>query len=185
MTLDHDPVPPYEVVESTEIGRDWNMALRRERVRWPDGVEGEYRVFSGPDSAFVVPYDDDGTTVLVRQWRHPWGATAWEVPAGTLEPGEDPLAGAQRELGEEAGLMAERWTSLGISRGTAVGSSRQHLFLARGLRRVERAPELYERDMVMRTMPFRTALDAALGGEIEHAGTIAALTRAARRLGMI
>lgn len=185
MTLDHDPVPPYEVVETIEVAREWNLALRRERVRWPDGAEGEYRMFSGPDSAFVVPYDDDGNTVLVRQWRHPWGATAWEVPAGTLEPGEDPLAGAQRELSEEAGLIAQRWTPLGVTRGTAISSTRQHLFLARGLRRIERAPEIYERDMVLRTVPFRTALDAALGGEIEHAGTISALTRAARRLGMI
>jgi ADP-ribose pyrophosphatase YjhB (NUDIX family) len=185
MMLDHDPVPPFEIVEAVEVARDWNLALIRERVRWPDGVEAEYRMFALPDAAFVVPYDDAGSTVLVRQWRQAWRSTAWEVPAGTLEPGEDPLAGAQRELGEEAGLMAERWTSLGVSRGTAAGSGRQHLFLARGLRRVERAPELYERDMVMRTVPFRTALDAALGGEIEHAGTIAALTRAARRLGMI
>ena len=104
MTLDHDVTPPFEVIESHETARDWNLALRRDRIRWPDGTEADYRVVDGPSAVFVVPYAQNGTTVLVRQWRHSWGSTTWEVPAGTLEPGEEPLACAQRELREEAGL---------------------------------------------------------------------------------
>jgi len=185
VTLDHDATPPFEVIDSAEVGREWNVSLRRDRVRWPDGSEADYRVVEGPDSVFVVPYSQSGSTVLVRQWRHPWSATAWEVPAGTMEPSEDPLACAQRELGEEAGLLAGDWTWLGSTRGSALITSRQHLYLARGLQRVGRAPEPYERDMILREVPFRTALDAALSGEIEHAGSIAALVRAARVLGAI
>jgi len=185
VTLDHDAMPPFETIDSTEVGRQWNVALRRDRVRWPDGTEADYRTIESPDSVFVVPYLESGDTVLVRQWRHSWASTAWEVPAGTLEPGEDPLPCAQRELGEEAGLMASDWTWLGITRGSALVTGRQHLYLARGLRRVRRAPEAYERDMVVREVPFLTALDAAISGEIEHAGTIAALVRAARVLGIL
>src|SRR5262249_44050102 len=132
MTLEHDARPPFEVIASREIGREWNLSLRRDRVRWPDGSEADYRVVGGPRAA-----------VLVRQWRHQWGAPAWEVPAGTLEAGEDPLAGAQRELAEEAGLIAAGWTALGVTRGSGLITSRQHLFLARGLQRVHRAPEPY------------------------------------------
>ncbi len=185
MTLEHDSTPPFEVIASREIGREWNLALRRDRVRWPDDSEADYRVLEAPDAVFVVPYSHGGTTVLVRQWRHAWGATAWEVPAGTMEPGEEPLACAQRELGEEAGLIADDWSSLGTTRGAGLIAARQHLYLARGLRRVSRAPEPYERDMILRELPFRTALDAALSGEIEHAGSIAALVRAARLLSII
>lgn len=185
MTLEHDTTPPFEVIASREVGREWNVSLRRDRVRWPTGEEADYRVVEGPDAVFVVPYSQGGTTVLVRQWRHQWGATAWEVPAGTLEPGEEPLAGAQRELGEEAGLIAVQWTPLGVTRGSGLITSRQHLFLARDLQRVRRTPERYERDMILRELPFRTALDAALHGEIEHAGSISALVRAARLLGII
>lgn len=185
MTLEHDVTPPFEVIASREVGREWNISLRRDRVRWPDGSEADYRVVEGPDAAFVVPFWQAETTVLVRQWRHQWGATAWEVPAGTLEPGEDPLAGAQRELAEEGGLMATEWTPLGVTRGSGLITSRQHLFLARGLQRVRRTPEPYERDMILREVPFRTALDAALTGEIVHAGSISALVRAARVLGII
>jgi ADP-ribose pyrophosphatase len=185
MTLEHDPTPPFEVIASREVGREWNISLRRDRIRWPTGEEADYRVVEGPDAAFVVPYSQSGSTVLVRQWRHQWGATAWEVPAGTLEPGEDPLAGAQRELSEEAGLIAGHWTPLGVTRGSGLITSRQHLFLARGLQRVRRTPERYERDMILRELPFRTAMDAALHGEIEHAGSVSALVRAARELGII
>src|SRR5439155_903427 len=85
--------------------------------------------------AFVVPLLDDGSTVLVRQWRYPWRETSWEVPAGTLEEGEDPLAGARRELEEEAGLRAAEWTPLGVLRPSALLDSRQFLFLARGAAR--------------------------------------------------
>ena len=185
MTLEHDITPPFEVIASREVGREWNISLRRDRVRWPDGSEADYRVVEGPDATFVVPFWQAETTVLVRQWRHQWGTTAWEVPAGTLEPGEDPLAGAQRELAEEGGLMATEWTPLGVTRGSGLITSRQHLFLARGLQRVRRTPEPYERDMILREVPFRTALDAALTGEIVHAGSISALVRAARVLGII
>jgi ADP-ribose pyrophosphatase len=185
MTLEHDPTPPFEVIATHEVGREWNLAFRRDRVRWPTGEEADYRVFEGPDAVFVVPLSQTESTVLVRQWRHSWGATTWEVPAGTLEPGEDPLAGAQRELGEEAGLVANHWVSLGVTRGSGMVTARQHLYLARDLHRVQRTPEPYERDMVLRELPFRTALDAALQGEIEHAGSIAALVRAARVLAMI
>ncbi len=185
MTLDHDDSPPFEVIASRESARDWNLALRRDRVRWPDGSEADYRVVEGPDAVFVVPYAQNGSTVLVRQWRHSWQSTSWEVPAGTLEPGEEPLACAQRELGEEAGLIADEWTALGVTRGTALLTGRGNLFLARGLRRVQRTPEPYERDMILREVPFQTALDAALHGEIEHAASIAALVRAARVLGII
>ena len=183
--LDHDPTPPFEVVASEELVRDGNLAFRRDRVRWPDGTEAGYRVIEAPNSVFMVPVHQDGTTVLVRQWRHTWGHTAWEVPAGTLEAREDPLAGAQRELEEEVGLVAGRWTSLGVTHGTAIVTGRQHLFLARDLSRVHRAPEAYERDMIIREMPLREAVDAALRGDIEHAGSVTALARAARALSLL
>jgi ADP-ribose pyrophosphatase len=185
MTLDHDPTAPFEIIATSEMARDGNLALVRDRVRWPDGLEADYRLVEGPSSVFVVPFGQDGSTVLVRQWRHAWRATSWEVPAGTMEPGEEPLACARRELGEEAGLVADEWTPLGTTRGTAALTGRGHLFLARGLRRVERAPEPYEQDMILREVPFGTALDAALSGEIEHAASVAALARAARALGII
>jgi 8-oxo-dGTP pyrophosphatase MutT (NUDIX family) len=183
--LERSAEPPFELLGSQEVARRASIALRSDRVRWPDGEEGEHRVVESPDSVFMVTFDGRGGTVLVRQWRQAWGTSAWEVPAGTLERGEEPLAGAQRELQEEAGLIASEWRPLGFTRGTALITGRQHHFLALGLSRVQRAPETYERDMVLRELSFDEALEAALDGSIEHAGTIAALVRAARALGKL
>ena len=56
MTLDHEKQAPFEVIDSSESARDFNLALRRDRVRWPDGQEADYRSVEGPSAVFVVPY---------------------------------------------------------------------------------------------------------------------------------
>ncbi len=144
-----------------------------------------YTVVTSPDSAFVVPYFDDGDTVLVRQWRHAWDKSSWEVPAGTFAEGEEALACARRELAEETGLVAARYTSLGVVHGAAFLTGRAHLFLAQGLTEAERNPESYEQDMEVLRLPFREALSSALEGQIVHSGSVTALCRAARALKLI
>jgi 8-oxo-dGTP pyrophosphatase MutT (NUDIX family) len=142
-------------------------------------------VIRNPDSAFVVPYFDNGDTMLVRQWRHAWSTSSWEVPAGTSDKGEDALECARRELAEETGLSAARYTSLGIVHGAAILTGRAHLYLAEELTESTRAPERYEQDMEVLRLPLTDALDAALGGEIAHSGSVTALCRAARVLKLL
>ena len=154
-------------------------------LSWPDGLAGLEVVVEGPSASFIVPVFDDGSTVLVGQWRHAWDAWSWEVPAGRLDGDEDPLEAARRELREEAGLEAAAWTELGLIHGWAAGAVDAHLFLARDLAEVGRALEPYERDMEMRRLPLAQALDVALGGEMLHASSISALCRAARALSLI
>ena len=140
---------------------------------------------ANPNSAFVVPYFDDGDTMLVRQWRHAWNVSSWEVPAGTAGEDEDPLECARRELAEETGLVAESYISLGTVHGAAFLTGRAHLFLARGLTEATRNPETYEQDMEVLRLPFSEALDAALEGQIVHSGSVTALCRAARALKLV
>lgn len=139
-------------------------------------------MLANPDSAFVVPYLDNGDTVLVRQWRHAWEETSWEVPAGTFNEGEEPLDCATRELAEETGLVGARYTSLGVVHGAAFLTGRAHMFLAESITEVQRHPETYEQDMEMLRLPFTEALEAALSGQIVHSGSVTALSRAARAL---
>ena len=159
--------------------------LRDDVIRFPDGAEALYTVVESPDSAFVVPYFDNHDTVLVRQWRHAWDITSWEVPAGTFDDGEDPLECARRELAEETGLIATRYRSLGAVHGAAFLTGRAHLFLAEGLTEAARSPETYEQDMEVLRLPFAEALNAALEGEIVHSGSVTALCRAARALALL
>lgn len=175
-----DPRAPMRTVSRTLLGRTGRFALRSDRARWPNGDEGDYAVVEGPDSVMIVPRFPDGTTVLVRQWRYPWAECSWEVPAGTLEAGEDPLTCAHRELIEEAGLRAGRLLALGHVRPLASATVVQHLFLAEDLTAVPQQRESYERDMITLRLPLDDALEAALDGEIHHTGSIVALTRAAR-----
>lgn len=133
----------------------------------------------------MVPYLDGGDTMLVRQWRHAWNESSWEVPAGTSNEGENPLDCARRELQEETGLRAERFRSLGVVHGAAIMTGRAHLFLAEGISQAEQNLETYEQDMEVRRLPLKDALEAALAGDIAHAGSVTALVRAARAVGLL
>ena len=159
--------------------------LRDDVIRFPDGAEAVYTIVTNPDSAFVVPRFENGDTMLVRQWRHAWDASSWEVPAGTVDGGEEPLTCARRELAEETGLVAGRYRSLGVVRGAAFLTGRAHLFLAEDLTESARSPETYEQDMEVLRLSFRDALEAALDGQIMHSGSVTALCRAARSLRLI
>jgi 8-oxo-dGTP pyrophosphatase MutT (NUDIX family) len=163
-------------------GQSGPFILRDDVIRFPDGAEARYTVLVNPDSAFIVPYFANGDTVLVRQWRHAWDESSWEVPAGTFDGDEEPLACARRELAEETGLVAERYTSLGVVHGAAFLTGRAHLFLAQSITESERSPESYEQDMEVLRLPFTEALEAALAGTIGHSGSVTALCRAAREL---
>lgn len=167
------------------MGRTQQFVLRDDVIRFPDGAEALYGVVENPDSAFVVPYFDNGDTMLVRQWRHAWDVSSWEVPAGTFDGDEEPITCARRELAEETGLVASRYTSLGVVHGAAFLTGRAHLFLARELTESDRRPEAYEQDMEVLRLPFDEALRAALDGEIVHSGSVTALCRAARALQVI
>jgi ADP-ribose pyrophosphatase len=173
---------PFEVLERSVLCRHGHNALRADELAWPDGHRAIYAVVEQRDAALVVPVTDRRTTFLVRQWRHSWDADSWEVPAGTMEAGEEPLACAKRELAEEAGLVASRWRSLGTARAVALSTLKYHLFLARDLASTERKPEVYEQDMVVRELPFERALVECRDGTIQHAASIAALFRAAAEL---
>ncbi len=159
--------------------------MREDVIRFPDGTEAVYTVLASPDSAFVVPYFANGDTVLVRQWRHAWEESSWEVPAGTFNEGEDPLHCAKRELAEETGLVGSRYTSLGVVHGAAFLTGKAHMFLAESVKEAQRNPETYEQDMEVLRLPFDEALEAALNGQIVHSGSVTALSRAARALKLI
>ena len=82
------------------------VTLNLETVTLPNGATVELEVIHHPGAAAVVPMKDDRTVILIRQYRHAVGGYIYEIPAGKLHPGEDPLVCAQRELEEEIGYKA-------------------------------------------------------------------------------
>jgi ADP-ribose pyrophosphatase len=156
------------------------VRLDVDTVRFPDGSTGELEVIRHPGAAAVVPCASDPagkdpTVLLLKQYRYATGGVLWEVPAGTLGPGEDPAACARRELAEEAGVTARElrpltsiWTTPGFTDEVI------HLYLATGL---SPGTPARERDefIEVEPQPLSRVLSRIRDGEIRDAKTIVAI----------
>ena len=157
------------------------------------GIQRDLREYmSHPGAVVIVALRGDGgeeEILLERQYRHPVGAKLWEVPAGLLDiPGEDPLVGAQRELAEEADLVAEQWdVLLDIFNSPGCSSESIRIFLARELSQTQTPfdREDEEADFEYQWVKLDDAVTAALQGRLHNASTVCAVlaTEAARRRG--
>lgn len=114
------------------------VAVRVDEVELPNGRHTVREVLEHPGAVAIVPVDDDGRVVLVRQFRYATGRSLLEIPAGTLAPGEDPVRAAERELREETGLEADHVSLLAeFYPSPGVSTEYMWVFLARGLRPAE------------------------------------------------
>lgn len=161
------------------------VKLRCEEIELPGGRRSRLEIVAHPGAAAIVPLDAAGRVLLVRQYRHaPGGHWLLEVPAGKLDPGEEAAVGAARECEEETGVRPGRLDSLG-GIWTTPGFTDEwiHLFLARDLQPGRQ--DLQEDEaLAVEPVPLAEALRLALDGGIDDGKSIAALTRAARYLGV-
>ncbi|ABB30298.1 NUDIX hydrolase [Geobacter metallireducens RCH3] len=147
-------------------------------VRIGDKGWHTFQVVRHPGGVGVLPLHDDGTVTLIRQLRPSVDATLLEIPAGRLDPGEEPAACGLRELAEETGLSSTRLESLGvILTSPGVFDEAIHLYLATGLSQGEADPEQYEEIETVR-VPLEEAVTMATDGRIRDGKTIIALFRA-------
>jgi len=147
-------------------------------VLLPNGQRAELEVVHHPGGAAAVAVDAARRVCLLRQYRYVAGGWLWELPAGKLGPREPPLATAQRELAEEAGVSAREWTALGTCLSSpGVFTEVLHLFLATGLAPAATAHERAE-VIEIHWLPFDIACEWALGGTITDGKTIIGLLRA-------
>jgi len=158
------------------------IRLEVERVRLPNDVEIDLDVVRHPGAAAVVAATADDV-VLIRQYRFAAGGFLWEVPAGTLQPGEAPEACARRELEEEAGLAADEIRGLGsILTTPGFCDERIHLYLALGLKRLPVRRDADEVITEVRTVPWHRIGPMVDTGEIVDAKSLIALYHGARSL---
>jgi ADP-ribose pyrophosphatase len=144
-------------------------------------IEYKREIIAHKGSAVIVPVFADNTVALVRQYRHAAGKHLLEIPAGSLETGEDPREGAIRELEEEIGVVAENVEKIAefyVSPGFL--TEKMFVYLATGL--TETAQNLEDDEIVeIVRIPLAKALEMAQTGEIEDAKTIVGLTIAEAR----
>lgn len=152
------------------------LKVYRDDVVVPGGGTSYREWIDHPGAAAVIPLMADGSTVLVRQFRYPPREVFLEIPAGKFDrEGEDPAALARRELEEETGWRASRWTSLGAFCPCIGYSNEQiHFFLAEGLTPGTQHLDAGETVEVVR-MPFREAVAAARRGALRDLKTVSGL----------
>jgi 8-oxo-dGTP pyrophosphatase MutT (NUDIX family) len=149
-----------------------------ERLRYGNGREYDLDFVRHPGAAAVVAVDGAGRVCLVRQYRHGITDFLWEIPAGKLDTGEAPQACATRELAEETGVTARRWTSLGqYLPAPGIFTEVIHLYLARDLNVGTPAPDADE-ELEIQWLPMADAADKVMRGEWNDGKTALALWRA-------
>ena len=153
-------------------------------VRLPDGGTAVREVVAHQGAVCIVPLKEDGTVVLVRQFRYAVGRDVLEIPAGKVDPGESFYDAAERELTEETGLQASRWIDIGdYLPSPGYSGEIIRAYLAMGLDEGE--PHTDEDEfLVSVTMPVSQALDLVMTGAISDGKTSFALLKAARYLGL-
>jgi len=151
------------------------VTLNVDTVRLPNGHTVDLEVIRHPGAAAVVPMKDDGTVVMIRQFRHAANGFIYEIPAGKLHPQEDPLDCAARELEEEIGYKAGRFELLS-SIFTAPGFADEviHVYVATGL---TPGTQNLDQDEVLDVveLPLREAIAKIEDGTIRDAKTIVGL----------
>jgi len=160
----------YEVLGRKSGYEGSIVSISKERFRLPNGVECEYDLLELPDVVAIVPLlkvegEAEPRVVLLEQFRHAVGGYILEIPAGHVESGEDPLESARRELREETGFDAARWTPI-ASTFTIPGlaAQRMHYFLAEDLTAGVQALEGSE-CLEVRETPFPEVLRQLIGDD--------------------
>lgn len=162
-----------KTLNSEQIFKGKLLKVRVDRVLLPDQRESSREIVEHPGAAAVVPLNENGEVFLVRQYRKPVEESLLEIPAGTLEPGEDPRKCAYRELIEETGYKAGNIKKL-ITFYTTPGICTEimHIYLATELEKT--GNNLLDKDefLEVESYQFKEVFDLILEGKIRDAKTI-------------
>jgi 8-oxo-dGTP pyrophosphatase MutT (NUDIX family) len=159
------------------------ISVREDQVLNPTGGRGIYGVVSMKNKAIgIVPLDEQGNTWLVGQYRYPLNEYSWEIPMGGGPVELDILESAQRELREETGLLARRWTTIArLHTSNSVTDEEGFVFLAEELEQGDVEPEETE-DLRLWKLPLAEAIRMVMDDRITDAISVAGLLKAEKIL---
>lgn len=168
---------PWKVIDSREVYRDPWIAVQIDDVIRPDGKPGTHSIINLKPGVCVIALDGDGHVHLTEEFHYAVGRVTLEGVSGGIDADEDALEAAKRELREELGIVANRWTELGcVDPFTAIVLSPTRLFLAEDLSFGETSHEGTEQIRRVR-MSLEDAIAKLLASEITHGPTCVALLR--------
>jgi ADP-ribose pyrophosphatase len=166
---------PFELVKTEIVYPGRAFTIRRDTLRLPDGHETGFDIVAHVGSVIIIPLDDHGNLLFVRQYRHAAGLDLLELPAGTLDEGEAPEACALREIREETGMAAGHMEHLGgFYLAPGYSTEYMHVYLATNLHRDPLEADADE-FLTVEFIPITRALEIARAGEMPDAKSLAAL----------
>lgn len=176
--MNNQNLNPWKTLSSEKIYENPWIRLTEHQVINPGGGKGIYGEIHFKNLAIgIIPLDEKNNTWLVGQYRFPLKQYSWEIPEGGGLLGSEPLISAQRELLEETGIKAEAWTEIQrIHLSNSVSDELAIIYLARQLSFGESSPEESEK-LIVRKLPFETAYQMVMSGEITDSLSVAAILK--------
>lgn len=169
---------PWKTLSSKTVYRNPWIVVDEHQVLTPAGKPGIYGVVRFVHHAIaIVPLDEHNNTWLIGQWRYPLKEYSWEVPEGGGKKTQTPLESAQRELLEEAGLTAGKWTMIQrLHLSNSATDEVAYIFIAQDLTTGKAEPEETEA-LQIKKLPFNEVYQMVLRNEITDALSVAAILR--------
>jgi 8-oxo-dGDP phosphatase len=166
-----------QVLSSTSLAGVRLIAVREDKVRFPDDQIAERTVVTHPGAVAILALDDDDRALMIRQYRHPVGRLLWELPAGLRDvPGEPLHVTAERELLEESGYRAREWhTLIDYFSSPGYSTERLRIYLARGLTPATDPGFVRQHEeafLEVGWLPLDEAVGLALAGKLHNGVTI-------------
>lgn len=167
-----------EMVSQETVYEGVIVNVRRDKARLMDGRITNREVVEHPGGVAVFAMDDQGRVALVRQYRYPMGEETLELPAGKLEPGEDPRDSGLRELAEETGLVPGTFEDMGcLYSSPGILDERIYLYFAKNLTQGPTHPD--DGEFVETVwLPYQDLVDKARRGEIKDGKTLVGILKA-------
>ncbi|HLO18189.1 MAG TPA: NUDIX hydrolase [Anaerolineales bacterium] len=166
---------PFELIKSETLLQGRAFKIRRDYLKTPDGLETKLEIVEHGGSVVLIPIDEEGNLLFVRQYRHAAGKNILELPAGTRDENEPYEKCAAREIREETGMEAEKLQKVGEFY-LAPGYSTEFMmvFLATELKENPLKAD-YDEFLELEKFPVKRALEMAAHGEVPDAKSLAAL----------
>lgn len=169
---------PWQKLSSKIVYQNPWIKIREDKVIRPDGKKGIYGYVDTTDCVGIVAINGNDEIYLIKQWRYVGKMNTIELPWGGCEHGENPLHAAKRELLEETGLVAKKWSSLGyFVLYPSLSTEKSYLYLAKDLKLLKSQPEGSEKLLVFK-LPFKKAYQWAIKRKINDSFSTAAILRA-------
>jgi len=173
---------PWSTLSSREVyDNKWIQVVEHQVIN-PSGGNGIYGKVHFKNKAIgIVALDENNNTWLVGQWRYPLNEWSWEIPEGGGPLHQDVLDSAKRELKEETGMIASRWTMIQrVHLSNSVSDEEGFIYLAEELTHGESELEETEADMKVWKLPFKEALQMVLEGKITDSLSVMGILKVAR-----